>query len=89
MSDMETNARDFARNFARYRAIAARGERIRITAPDGVFVLAREKRGITGADLLERLGRLPAGKGFLGDGGAERIEAGRRPGRPAKSPWDS
>jgi hypothetical protein len=89
MSDMNTNARDFARNFARYRAIAARGEKIRIAAPDGIFVLTREKSGVTGADLLERLDRLPPGSGLFDEGGADRIEAGRRTGRPAKSPWDS
>jgi len=88
MSDMETNARDFARNFARYRAAAARGEKVRITAPDGVFVLMREKTGTTGADLLARLARLEPGAGFLDRGGAESIEAGLRMKTPAKSPWE-
>lgn len=84
---METNEHDFARNFARYRAVAARGEKVRITAPDGVFVLMREKTGTTGADLLARLGRLDPGAGFLDRDGAERIEVGRRTKSPARSPW--
>jgi len=85
---METNARNFARNFSRYRAAAARGEKVRITARDGVFVLMREKTETTGADLLARLERMDAGAGFLDRGGAERIMAGRRTRSPAKSPWD-
>ena len=88
MSDMETNAREFARNFARYRAAAARGETVRITAPDGVFLLTREKRGITGGELLAWLNQLEPGKGFLPPGGAEAIEDGWKHKTMAKNPWD-
>jgi hypothetical protein len=88
MSDMETNARDFARNFARYRAAAARGEKVRITAPDGVFLLTREKTGSTGADVLAWLATLEPGKGFLAPGGAEMIEEGWKSKTMAKNPWD-
>jgi hypothetical protein len=86
---METNAREFARHFARFRGAAARGEKVRISAADGVFVLARESPGMTGADLLARLGRLRPGQGLFPVGGAERIEAGRRTKTLARSPWDS
>jgi hypothetical protein len=86
---METNAREFARHFARYRRAAARGEKVRISAPDGVFVLARESPGMTGAELLARLDRLPPGRGLFPAGGAERIESGRREKKPARSPWDA
>jgi hypothetical protein len=86
---METDAREFARHFARFRRAAARGEKVSISAPDSVFVLARESPGMTGADLLARLGRLRPGKGLFPVGGAERIEAGRRTKTPARSPWDS
>ena len=86
---METNARDFARHFARFRRAAARGEKVRISAPDGVFVLVRESPGMTGADLLARLGRLRPGRGLFPAGGAERIEARGRTETPARSPWDA
>jgi hypothetical protein len=86
---METNAREFARHFARYRRAAARGEKVRISAPDGVFVLTRESGGMTGADLLARLGRLRPGHGLFPSGGAERIEAGGQTKTPARSPWDA
>ena len=86
---METNAREFARNFARFRRAAARGEKVRISAPDGVFVLARESLGVTGAELLARLGRLRPGRGLFPAGGAERIEAGGQTKKPARSPWDT
>jgi hypothetical protein len=88
MSDMETNARNFARNFARYRAAAARGETVRITAPDGVFLLTREKKGITGRELLAWLNQLEPGKGFLSPGGDDLIEAGWKNKTMAKNPWD-
>ena len=80
---METNARDFSRHFARYRSAAARGEKIRISAPDGVFILMRETTGLTGAELLE------PGKGIFSRGGGERIEAARLRKTIARSPWDA
>ncbi len=83
---IETNARDFSRNFSRYRAKAARGETVRILSPDGTFLLIREPRGITGAEFLKKLNR-SASKGFLDSEGAERIEEGRRRAEPARSPW--
>lgn len=86
---METNTREFARHFARYRRAAARGEKVRISAPDGIFVLTRESPGMTGADLLARLGRLPPGRGLFPAGGAERIESGSREKPLARSPWDA
>ena len=85
---METNTREFARHFARYRRAAARGEKVRISSPDGVFVLTRESPGMSGADLLARLGRLAPGRGLFPAGGAERIESGSREKTPARSPWD-
>lgn len=71
---MNTNAREFARNFARYRRIAATGEPVRISAPDGVFLLVRQGAGMTGAALLERAARLPAGRGFFPSKGLKRVE---------------
>jgi hypothetical protein len=86
---MEINAREFARHFARYRRAAARGEKVRISAPDGVFVLRRESPGVTGAELLARMSRLEPRRGLFPPGGAERIEAGSRAKTPARSPWDA
>lgn len=89
LSDGETNAREFARNFARYRRAAARGGKVLISAPDGVFSLIRESRGMTGSDLLARLGALRPGRGLFPAGGADRIEAAERTKTPARSPWDA
>lgn len=89
MSAMEVNTREFARNFARYRRIASLGEKVRISSPDGVFVFTREGPGMTGSDLLAKLGRLRPGKGLFSAQGADRIEAGARTKKAARSPWDS
>jgi hypothetical protein len=86
---METTTREFARNFARYRRVAARGEPVRISAPDGVFLLTRESQGMTGADLLLRLNQLPPGRGIFTAGGADRIETATPAKTPARSPWDA
>jgi hypothetical protein len=86
---METNTREFARHFAHYRRVAARGETVRISAPDGIFILTRESPGMTGSDLLARLGRMRPGHGMFFAGGAERIEASRRTKTVARSPWDA
>ena len=85
---METNTREFARHFAHYRRAAARGEKVRISAPDGIFILSRESPGVTGADLLARLGRLRPGQGLFPAGGADRIEAAGKNKTTARSPWD-
>jgi hypothetical protein len=89
MSDMiETNARDFSRNFSLYRSKAARGETIRIHSPDGVFLLMKEPRGLTAGAMLEKLKR-SEGEGFFDvEGGGERIEEARRRTGPAQSPWE-
>jgi hypothetical protein len=84
---METNTREFARHFARYRRAAARGEKVLISAPDGKFAFTRESGGLTGAALLARLERLRPGRGLFPAGGAERIEAGEGKQAPARSPW--
>ena len=85
---MDTTTREFARNFAHYRRIAARGEPVRISAPDGVFLLTRESQGMTGADLLGRLNQLPPGRGIFAAGGADRIAMANKVKTPARSPWD-
>jgi len=85
---MEANTREFARNFAHYRRMASRGEKVRISSPDGVFVFTREGPGMTGTDLLVRLSRLRPGAGLFPAGGAEKIEAAARTKKPARSPWD-
>lgn len=86
LSDMvETTTRDFTRNFARYRAKALGGEKIRVTSPDGDFVFAREGQGITGAELLQMVEEKG---GFFDDGGADAVESGRTMAKSARSPWD-
>ncbi|MGA2018062.1 MAG: hypothetical protein ABSH26_14025 [Opitutaceae bacterium] len=85
---MEANTREFARNFAHYRRMASLGENVRISSRDGVFVFSREGPGMTALDLLARLSRLKSGKGIFSSRGAERIEAGARIKKPARSPWD-
>jgi hypothetical protein len=86
---MEANTREFARNFAHYRRIASLGEKVRISSPDGIFVFTREGQGMTASDLLERLDHLKPGKGIFPTRGAERVEAGARLKKPARSPWDA
>ena len=66
---METTAREFTRNFRKLRAVAARVKTVRVTAPEGVYVLSREQSHKTYGGVLARLGRFHA-KGFLTDGGA-------------------
>ena len=89
LSGMDASTRDFSRNFAHYRRVASRGEKVRISSPDGVFVFTREGPGMTGTDLLARLSRLRQGTGLFHAGGAEKIEAGARTKKPARSPWDT
>jgi len=84
---MTVNTRDFSRRFAHYRRAAARGETVRISGPDGIFVLTRESGGVSAADLLARLGGLRPGKGLFSKGGAERIEGDNRTRTIANSPW--
>jgi hypothetical protein len=84
---IKTNARNFARTFSEYRAAAARGETVRIAAPDGFFLLTREKTGLTGTGLLAKLSKLPPG-GFLGKNGGRRILEGKRRKILARSPWE-
>jgi hypothetical protein len=61
---------------------------VRISAPDGVFILVRESPGMTGSALLARLARLPRGRGLFPVGGAKRIAAGKQSKVLARSPWD-
>lgn len=81
---IETNTRDFTRRFSDYRAKAAKGESIRITSPDGVYLFTREPRGLPAHELLKRL----ESGGFLAEDGPERIESGQTNAKPAESPWD-
>ena len=83
---IETNAREFARHFPRFRAQAAAGQTVRIRAPDGTFLLVREPRGIAAGDFLNRLTAGPA-RGLFDEGGADAVEEGRRRAAPARSPW--
>jgi hypothetical protein len=88
MSDMiETNAREFSRKFAMFRRKAAHGVTVRVTAPDGVFLLTREARGITSERFLRRLESGHAAAGVFDVGGAERVAEGRAGAQPARSPW--
>ena len=84
---METTAREFARNFRKLRAAAARGKTVRVRAPDGVYLFMREKPAKTCSSGLEGLATY-AGHGFLTKEGAAAIEGSKRKTVPAKSPWD-
>lgn len=87
LSDMETTAREFTRNFRKLRAVAARGRTVRVTAPEGVYVFSREKAHKTCGSVVAALAPL-RGRGFLSEGGLRGLEAGKRRPVPAKSPWD-
>ncbi len=85
---MDTTAREFARNFRKHRAVAARGKTVRVKAPDGVYLFMREKPAKTCGAVLEGLAAY-AGHGFLTEEGAAAIEVAKRKPVPAKSPWDA
>jgi hypothetical protein len=84
---MDTTAREFARNFRKLRAAAARGKTVRVKAPEGVYLFTRERPAKTCGAVLEGLAAY-AGRGFLTDEGAAAIEATKRRPAPARSPWD-
>jgi hypothetical protein len=84
---MDTTAREFARNFRKLRAAAARGKTVRVKAPEGVYLFTREQPAKTCGSVLEGLAAY-AGRGFLTEEGAAAIEAAKRKPAPAKSPWD-
>jgi hypothetical protein len=84
---METTAREFARNFRKLRAVAARGKTVRVKAPEGVYLFTREKPAKTCGAVLEGLAAY-GGRGFLTDEGAAALESSKRKPVPAKSPWD-
>ncbi|MDB6115303.1 MAG: hypothetical protein JWQ62_2248 [Lacunisphaera sp.] len=84
---MDTSAREFARNFRKLRAAAARGKTVRVKAPEGVYLFTREKPTKTCGAVLEGLAAY-AGRGFLTEEGAEGITAAKKKPSPAKSPWD-
>ena len=84
---MTTTAREFTRNFREIRAIAARGKTVRVTAPEGVYVFAREKSHKTCASALAALERY-RGRGFLTEEGAAAILAAKKRPVLARSPWD-
>ena len=83
---MTTTARDFTRRFREIRAIAARGKTVRVTAPEGVYVFAREKSHKTCAGALAALERY-RGRGFLTEEGAAAILAAKKRPVHARSPW--
>ncbi len=84
---LTTTARDFTRKFREIRAIAARGKPVRVTAPEGNYVFARESSHKTCAGVLEGLAG-HRGRGFLSVEGAAAIRASKRRPVPARSPWD-
>ena len=84
---METTAREFARNFRKLRAVAARGKTVRVTAPEGVYVFTREKTRRTCGSVLAGLVSL-RGRGFLSEAGARNLAASKQHPVPARSPWD-
>jgi len=81
---IEITTREFTRNFSRYRAKAATGERIRIASPDGNFVFQKEPEGLTARELKERAEK----KGGVFDFEPERITRRADTDTPATSPWD-
>lgn len=85
---MDTTAREFARNFRKLRAAAARGKTVRVKAPEGVYLFTREKPAKTCGMVMEGLAAY-AGRGFLTEEGAAAIETVKRKPAPAKSPWDA
>ena len=85
---METTAREFARNFRKLRAVAARGKTVRVSAPEGVYLFTREQPAKTCGAVLAGLAAY-TGRGFLTEEGAAAIEAAKRKPAPAKSPWDA
>ena len=85
---METTAREFARNFKRLRAVAARGKTVRVTAPEGIYLFTLEKPKKTCGEVLTALARYD-GKGFLSTAGARAIEASKHRPVVATSPWDA
>lgn len=84
---MDTTAREFARNFRKIRAAAARGKTVRVKAPEGTYLFTREKPAKTCGAVLEGLATY-TGRGFLTDEGATALEAAKRRPAPARSPWD-
>ncbi len=84
---METTAREFARNFRKIRAAAARGRTVRVKAPEGVYLFTRGKPAKTCGAVLEGLATY-RGRGFLTKEGAAAIEAAKRKPPLARSPWD-
>lgn len=85
---METTAREFARNFRKLRAVAARGKTVRVTAPEGIYLFTLEKPKKTCADVLTALARYD-GKGFLSAAGVRDLEASKQRPVIATSPWDA
>ena len=84
---MVTTAREFTRNFRKLRAVAARGKTVRVTAPEGVYVFAREKAHKTCGSVLAALAGYE-GKGLFTEKGAAALAASKRRPVRAKSPWD-
>lgn len=87
MSGMETTAREFARNFRKIRAAAARGRTVRVKAPEGVYLFTRETPARTCGAVLEGLA-VYEGRGFLTEEGVDALETAKRKPSPARSPWD-
>jgi hypothetical protein len=85
---MDTTAREFARNFRKLRAAAARGKTVRVKAPEGVYLFTRERPTKTCGAVLEGLAAY-AGRGFLTDEGATALETAKRKPVAARSPWDA
>ena len=84
---MDTTAREFARNFRKVRAVAARGKTVRVTAPEGNYLFTREKPAKTCGAVLAGLATY-VGRGFLTDEGAVALEAAKHKPVAARSPWD-
>lgn len=84
---MDTTAREFARNFRKLRAAAARGKTVRVKAPEGVYLFTREKPAKTCGAVLEGLAAY-TGRGFLTDEGAAALHAAKHKPVAARSPWD-
>jgi hypothetical protein len=83
---IEVTTREFTRRFPKFRALAARGESIRVASPDGAFIFSRESNGIRAGEFLKRL-EASRRRGVFDEGGADAVEKARSGAKPARSPW--
>jgi hypothetical protein len=82
---IETTTREFTRQFPKYRRLAARGETVHISSPEGSFVFTKEAKGLSVDDFLDRIS---GDEPLFSDEGLRRMEDEGSRNMEAKSPWD-